>query len=98
MARKTFDDDDGRVIADMSGIESQPMFLPRRPKKNRPEHPDNGEDVPDDSAYNYQPMDKADRRLFTFAALKATMLIALYFIVGLGLVVLAFVILAYLKH
>lgn len=31
--RRSFDDDDGRTIADMSGIQRERMFLPRSLKK-----------------------------------------------------------------
>lgn len=36
MAKKrTYEDDDGRTIADMSGLEPMPMLFPRIPKAKR---------------------------------------------------------------
>ena len=35
MAKHTYNDDDGRTIADMSGLERQPMLLPRLPKRKK---------------------------------------------------------------
>ena len=35
MQQRNYDDDDGRVVADMSGLERQPMLLPRRPKRKK---------------------------------------------------------------
>ena len=32
--KRSFDDDDGRTIADMSGVQRDRMFLPRSLKKN----------------------------------------------------------------
>ena len=48
MAKKrTYQDDDGRTIADMSGIEPSPMLFPRRPKKEgRPQTPQSDSDRP----------------------------------------------------
>ena len=34
MKQKTYDDDDGRTIADMSGVQRGSMFLPRSLKKH----------------------------------------------------------------
>ena len=34
MKQKTYDDDDGRTIADMSGVQRDSMFLPRSLKKH----------------------------------------------------------------
>ena len=38
MAKKKFyDDDDGRTVADMSGVERRPLVIPRPPKKGKKE-------------------------------------------------------------
>jgi len=83
--KRVYDDDDGRTIADMSGLERPSAFLPRRRKNtvppslsrergsDRPWEPDEGQ------------MSKEDRRVYVFAALRAALLIAAVFIVGLGL-------------
>lgn len=90
MAKKVYDDDDGRTIADMSGIERQPIFLPRLPKRDRPAppaQPGPEGDRPWDTSSELSP---EERRWYILGALKAAMLIALAFIAGLGLIVLLF--------
>ena len=83
MSKKDFEDD-GRTIADMSGLDRPAMFLPRGLKKNTADpKSDNSDDRPWESSLTPE-----ERRMTILAALKAAMLIALAFIVGLGLVVL----------
>ena len=84
--KKTYDDDDGRTIADMSGVSSQPSLIP-----GRPVGPKKQEHVPEEPERDERPweknqdlMSKEDRRLYILGALKAALLIALAFIVGLG--------------
>ncbi len=84
--KKTYDDDDGRTIADMSGVSSQPLLIP-----GRPVGPKKQEHVPEEPERDKRPweknqdlMSKEDRRLYILGALKAALLIALAFIVGLG--------------
>lgn len=67
--KRDYDDDDGRVIADMSGLE---MGIP---KKQRQDHRKEIQ------------MTKEERRFYILGALKAGLLVALAFLVGLGLVV-----------
>ena len=91
MAKKVYDDDDGRTIADMSGIERQPLFLPRMPKRPPPAppaqpEPERGHDRP----WETSELSPEERRWYILGALKASMLIALAFIGGLGLIVLLF--------
>lgn len=78
---KTFDDDDGRTIADMSGVQRSSMFLPRSLKKNgtfaKPE------EDPSDSQYTNE-----QRRSAVGGALTAAVLIAGVFI-GAGAIVIA---------
>ena len=95
--RRTYDDDDGRTIVDMSGVERPSMFghLPRSEnnqfffsdlaKKNRafsaPE-----EKKPkrpwEESGFN-----RSERRAAVRGALSAALLIGLAYIVGLGLLI-----------
>ena len=85
MSRGDFEDD-GRTIADMSGIDRPSLFLPRSPKKSVPDRvsaPQNDDDRPWESSFTPE-----ERRSTVLAALKAALLIAFAFIVGLGLVVL----------
>lgn len=83
MAKKrTYDDDDGRTIADMSGL-TRPGRVGFGPPEggeppSRPREPDRGDGLgPFES--------KKERRMYIWGALRAALLIALVFIVGLGL-------------
>ena len=83
MARKkrVYEDDDGRTIADMSGVEGPPLFVPRSPgQKKTPAQPENKDRPWEDTG-----MTRKERRMYVLGAMKATMLIALAYIVGLGL-------------
>ena len=89
MAKKVYDDDDGHTIADMSGIQRSPLFLPRLPKRDRstpPAQPEPERDRP----WETSELSPEERRWYILGALKASMLIALAFIGGLGLIVLLF--------
>ena len=80
--RKTYDDDDGRTIVDMSGVERPSMFGHMLPKKDNPvfSAPEEKSDRPwEDNGYS-----RSERRAAVFGALKAGLLIALAYIVGLG--------------
>ena len=82
MGRKIYDDDDGRTIADMSGIDggfSNPFGKKKKsagnPEKNKNPH-------------NEPIMTKKEEFWYIMGALKAALLIGGAFIVGLGLVIL----------
>lgn len=79
MAKKrTYQDDDGRTIADMSGIEPSPMLFPRRPKEEgRPQTPQSDSDRPWEGQGQFT---DEQRRAAMGGALKAAMLIAGVFI------------------
>lgn len=81
MARKQYDDDDGRTIADMSGIGS-PSPLGHLPfkKKQRPEA--EGQDY----RMEDPPFTREETRWYMLGALKAALLIGFAFIAGLALV------------
>ena len=91
---RTYDDDDGRTIADMSGISRQPVFLPRFPENGRrtasrpapqpPREPEN------DRPWEDTGLSKEEQMWYMLGAIKAALLIALVFIGGLGLIVLLF--------
>jgi hypothetical protein len=88
--KRTYDDDDGRTIVDMSGVEAPSMFLPRSPERDQKrEQPRDSEEssnsIPD------APYTGEERRMMVFGALKAALLIAGFFAVGLGLVILLMV-------
>ena len=68
MARKTYEDDDGRTVADMSDLERAPLLVPHLRKRrgaNRSRE-DTG-------------LSKSERRAFIFGTLSATLLIAFVF-------------------
>ena len=56
MAKKrTYQDDDGRTIADMSGVGPSPMLFPRMPKKATPQEPSPADDRPWESQEQFTP-------------------------------------------
>ena len=80
-----YDDDDGRSIADMSGVERPNLLGVRRKSETR----EQGE-TPEKPAWAdpAASMPNSERRAFIWGALSAALLIALVFIAGLGLVIL----------
>ncbi len=88
-----YDDDDGRTIVDMSGIDRQPLLLPKLPGFGQGE----GRRAAPPEPMAQQPSwvddtpSKEEQLWAMLGALKAALLIGLAFIVGLGLVILLFV-------
>lgn len=106
--RKEWDDDDGRTIADMSGIERPAFIMPRiRDRKSSAERGrtiftkrgwrSSAEQESDPVTWeseeqtvkerpweNESEFTPQERRMYVLGALKAALLIALAFIVGLG--------------
>lgn len=82
MKQKTYDDDDGRTIADMSGVQRDSMFLPRSLKKHGTFAEKEEEEATEPQYTNEQ------RRTAVGGALTAAMLIAGIFI-GAGAIVIA---------
>ncbi|MCH5316838.1 MAG: hypothetical protein J1E05_02570 [Eubacterium sp.] len=94
MARKKeWDDDDGRTIASMSDVGRQNLFIPRA-KPNREERKPSIPETEFEQSKKDRPWEqseqftKQERRWYAFGALKAALLIAMAFIVGLGLAIL----------
>ena len=83
MAKKVYDDDDGRTVADMSGIERQRLFIPRLPKQD-PEGPAAGEQPP------AQKITKEEGRAWFFGALGSALLIGGVFILAAFLFIVIF--------
>ncbi len=92
-------EDDGRTIADMSAVEGPNLFRFRRPGSAQNTFSRQGESkdlFSEDSAgaREERPWEQPDlltpqeRRMYVLGALKAALLIALAFIVGLGLLIL----------
>ena len=90
MAKKVYDDDDGRTIADMSGLEFPGAFSFRgvRPKKPEPER-EGDQSGTADRPWEAQKdqFSKSERRMAILGALKAAMLIGAAYIIGLGLLI-----------
>ncbi len=84
MARKkrNYEDDDGRVIADMSDLELPNLWRIRRPSRRRPELSAEEPTEPDRPWEDGNGLSSEDRRIYIFAALKAALLIAGVFIAG----------------
>ena len=85
-----YEEDDGRTIADMSGIERQPTFLPHFHRKrsdfSAPDAP-RANDRPWESAAGE--LTREERNAAIRGALKAGILIALAFLAGGALLILA---------
>ncbi|OUN22219.1 hypothetical protein [Pseudoflavonifractor sp. An85] len=88
MARKPkkYEDDDGRVIADMSDV-SRPnlMHLGGSVSKPTPPPQEVGEQTKEDRPWESNEMSREDRRAYIWAALRAGLLIGLVYLVGFGL-------------
>ncbi len=84
MGRKPreYEDDDGRTIADMSSVERPHLFVPRIPGESRSPRREQQE-PPSQPGFS-----KEEQRMAVLGALKAALLVALPFILGLGLLVL----------
>ena len=84
--RREYEDDDGYTVADMSGISRPPIFIPRREKPQ-------GQEKKENFLFekSEEPFTREERRIYAFAALKASLLIASAFILGLGVVILVLV-------
>ncbi len=87
--KRTYEDDDGRTIADMSGVSRPSLFLPRRAEEDAPSpSPRPSEERPE---WEQAPISREERRMYILGALKAALLIAFAFIGGLGIVILLMV-------
>ena len=90
--KKQYNDDDGRTIADMSGIERNPLIIPRLSKKAQNE-PKNAEITDtEDRPWENNELSKSERRSIVFGAMSAAALIALLFIIAGAVVIALFVI------
>lgn len=92
MARnKKYDDDDGRVIADMSAVERQPLVIPKFGRKadimplSDPE-----EQSGTGGEWDNNEMSKSERRAYITGALGATLAIASVFVVAAAIFIFVF--------
>ena len=84
MAKKTFDDDDGRVIADMSDIERTPLIIPRLDHLHKKKEP---EEKTESNPWENADFSSKEKRSFIAGALGATLLVASIFAVVGGIVI-----------
>ncbi len=75
MRRREPFEDDGRAIADMSGIAPQPTIVPRRKPRKEPET-NSGEGLE---------LTRKEKRWAALGAMKAVLLIAGAYLLGLGI-------------
>ena len=75
--KKRYDDDDGRVVADMSGVERQPVFMPSAESINRAreKRADFAEHVESKFSRGPEYLDKEGRRAMIGGALSALLLV-----------------------
>ena len=79
-------EDDGRTIADMSGIVPQPTLLPRRSKRQEPLQQSGGErqELRQQSGGEQPALTKQERRWAAVGAVRAVLVIAGVYLLGLG--------------
>lgn len=88
--KKVYDDDDGRTIADMSGVEHPSMFghMPKQTESKQVRIPEETENSNSSRPWEEEfSLTKEERKWYVLGALKAAMMIGLAFAVGLGLIV-----------
>ena len=90
MSKRKYDDDDGRRIADMSGIDGhQPLFMPRLPRRDTPPAE---EETQDERPWEKNEISREERRWIINAAIRAALLIAGIFIAVIGLALVAMIV------
>ena len=81
-------EDDGRTVADMSGIERQPMFLPKFKHLKKEEQNENANQS--DKPWEDNSFSKKERKSFIFGALGAGLLIGAVFALAFALIIFLF--------
>ena len=92
--RRTYDDDDGRTIADMSGLQTPRLIVPRhwdsvRKPPAPPPEPKEEEASTRPWEQGQDELSAEDRRVYTLAAIRAALLIGGVYILGAVLLILA---------
>ena len=82
--KKIYDDDDGRTIADMSGIERQPLIIPRFKKKQKPAGEEASSQRPE---WENSEMNKEQKRAVIGGTLGAALLVLVIFAVIIAAVI-----------
>ena len=88
LKKKQYDDDDGRVISDMSDVGRQPMILPRFDHLHKSERRDMGrvEETENRPEYEVQYTDE-ERRALVGGTVAAALLVGAIFIGAIGLLI-----------
>jgi hypothetical protein len=95
MKTRDYDDDDGRVVADMSGIDDRSLVgrwlgLPEgKISRSRREMPDSPQQMQAKRAdpYGAGEMDTEERRVFIFGAMKASLMLGMVYLVIFAIVI-----------
>lgn len=87
---RTHAEDDGRTIADMSGVGRQPLLFPHLPERRAHAAPPAPRQEKAARPWEDAGLSKKEQLWYMLGALKAALLVALVFIAGLGAVVLLF--------
>ena len=82
MKKRVYDDDDGRTVADMSGIERQPLLLPRFRRRQR-----DGEGPDTDAPASEDEWSREDRRAVLVGSIGAVLLIGVVFLAAAAAVI-----------
>ena len=81
MAKKNDDFyDDGRTVVDMSGVEQQPLFVPRLPKKKK--EAQTAEDWVGREESDAEKLSRQDKKAYFLGAMGAALLVAGIFILA----------------
>jgi hypothetical protein len=87
--RKEYDEsDDGRVVADMTGVERRRVMMPKRPTGTRGELQNNVPDTMSSGSMYQEEVTPEQRRWYILGALKAALMIGAVYAVGFGLAIL----------
>lgn len=91
MRKRRYEDDDGRTIVDMSGVERPNLFTPRIPSqeaKSRETERRQQEAIASDRPRETLDLSPGERRWAILGVLKAAFLIAIPYALGLGGIIL----------
>ena len=80
--RKDHQDDDGRTIADMSGIQRQPVFIPKIPKRPTAENGENAQ-----KKENELFLTKKEKTAYILGTLRSALLIGAVFAAAFALLI-----------
>ena len=81
--KKSYDDDDGRTIIDMSGVERTPLVIPRLPKKEKAKP-----ETQEKPAWEKDELNKDQRRALIGGSLGAALLVVALFALAIAGVIL----------